>query len=107
MDSLLGGTHAKPSMNPRARLRRPATARTTCAWRTSRRRPVSRAEWCFCSGWKACLRKARLRAKRPDVCFVVVGSGMEEAALKARLADPALRDRLVADITDNLRRRKS
>ncbi|MDP2261431.1 MAG: amidohydrolase family protein [Caulobacter sp.] len=28
-----------------------------------------------------------------------------EAALKARLADPALRDRLVADITDNLRRR--
>ncbi len=28
-----------------------------------------------------------------------------EAALKARLADPVLRDRLVADITDNLRRR--
>ncbi|MDO9472655.1 MAG: amidohydrolase family protein [Caulobacter sp.] len=28
-----------------------------------------------------------------------------EAALKARLADPALRDRLVADIADNLRRR--
>jgi N-acyl-D-aspartate/D-glutamate deacylase len=28
-----------------------------------------------------------------------------EAALKARLADPALRDRLVADMTDNLRRR--
>lgn len=33
---------------------------------------------------------ARLRATRPDVCFVIVGSGMEEAALKARVAAAGL-----------------
>jgi glycogen(starch) synthase len=34
----------------------------------------------------------RLRAKRPDVCFVVVGSGLEESALKARVAEAGLAD---------------
>jgi glycogen synthase len=35
---------------------------------------------------------ARLRAARPDICFVVVGSGLEEAALKARVAEAGLAD---------------